>query len=1402
MRRWQAFLLLLLVAWLLWDSQQRRQPEMPARESQTEVTHKTPPVSAPADAGAAMKKQPSVPTTREQPSVLKNAPSVEEVLSLRDASGVQTRTTIYKTTFKYPYLRVEASIMRNERGQDVITRQRTMVADHLMIKAREGVTKEALQAHVAPLGAGIRRQVGRTDIYLIALKSPAVKDFDHALSTWKQGDALIEHAEPDFIAMANAAPLMPNDTQFSQQWNMHNTGTNGDVADADIDAPEAWGVTTGSASVTLGVIDTGIDLTHPDLQANLWTNPGETGGGKETDGIDNDSNGYIDDVHGWNFAAGTNNPDDDNGHGSHVAGTIGAVGGNSNGIAGVCHTVRLMALKFLDASGSGTDSDAIEAIQYATAMGALATNNSWGGSDYSLTMQQAIEAAGAAGSGFIAAAGNDGTNNDVIPQYPCNFPVANIISVAATDSADVLAWFSCYGKTTVHLGAPGFQTYSTTKDGGYALNSGTSMATPHVTGAVGLLKAANPNLTFADIKTMLIATVDPLPSMTTKSISGGRLNLAKALVPATEASLKSTGLTIDDTLAGNGDGVASPGETVNLLIPIKNVGAALAQSVSASLALTNPDPQVTITQSTATYGDIAFNSTTNNTATPFTVVISAAKATVDVPLTFTISSGSQTWTESLTLRVRTVATLAGTVTRLSGGTPIENATITISGPENHTLQTDASGHFTLQVTNGVYTITAGKTGYIPSQPQYANVPPSATALNFVLGFSGAQVSPQTLSATLSEGATSTQTFTITNNGDQAMTYSIEQAPAAPATISSALQLSPPDASYVTPAALTQAKGFHLPDSPHRRQRILDASDDTDVIIPWTDNFEDGHWGRWYPTSNYGVRQVLTGNAGEGSKSFEFEHNGTTDEHINGIHEWFNYGTKPGYISFWTRPGQRDLATSYVLISDLIWVLDSNGFHAELVPFIWFFGNANGRFYLNDDVGGNQLVAFNEDEWYKVEFRNVNWTTFTFDYWVNDQLVQSAVPMRSPEYASSGMTLALAYNYSSGTKAGWDGFKFYDDALPWLSLSTSQGSIAPGQSVTVTVTFDATKQLAGDYSGRLLVKTNDPVTPTTTVNVGMTVNPTPNQIPTADPQTLSLALNETKSISLTGTDADNEALTFQIISLPTNGKLYQTTDGIFPTYQITSTPKVVSNTQQKVIFIPDTGEHGTPYATFQFSTKDAKTVSAPATVTVNVNQFPTITVSPAGSTFSQPVLVSISATVSGGEFRITTDGTEPTLSSMPLPNPGSIKLDRSTTLKVAYLANSSLSPAITNTYTFADTDNDGLPDWWEAQAPGGAATVDPQADPDGNGLTAEQEYIAGIAPGAKSGFTGSVAVVPGATMTFSWPTATGRLYQAESSLDAKTWQPVGSLYWGSGGVMAVQVPASEQPTFFRVRATLP
>jgi subtilisin family serine protease len=427
----------------------------------------------------------------------------------------------------------------------------TSVAQTTSLLAGGGISFEAVR------GLGLVGQV-------------LVRSFDATLDSvrsWLANSVSVTSFEMDSTFQALARP---NDTSYSELYGMENTGQliNGSyrgTPDADIDAEGAWDISTGSSNVVVGVIDTGVDYTHPDLAGNIWTNPREIAGNR----IDDDGNGFVDDVHGYDFANNDGDPMDDAGHGTHVSGTIAGRGNNGQGVAGVNWNSSIMGLKFLTASGSGSTSDAVRAINYATMMrtnygvNIRVTNNSWGGGGYSAEMENAIRAHNNAGILFVAAAGNESTNNDTTPHYPSNYNLPGVIAVAATDYNDQLASFSCYGATSVDLAAPGVKVYSTLPGNRYDWYNGTSMATPHVTGVAALAWAVNPNATITDMRTALLGGVDVISALNGKVATGGRLNALRTLqliqgqTPPPPAETGISGIVWTDT---DRDGVRDAGE--------------------------------------------------------------------------------------------------------------------------------------------------------------------------------------------------------------------------------------------------------------------------------------------------------------------------------------------------------------------------------------------------------------------------------------------------------------------------------------------------------------------------------------------------------------------------------------------------------------------------------------------------------------------------------------------------------------------------------------------------------------------------------------------------------------------------------------------------------------------------
>ena len=482
---------------------------VPAAESQSQLTQEV------------NRSTPTTPSPMDRPSAdeLKRFPGakLKEAVEVPGPGDDQvTRIRILDTNFKYPFIRTE-EIVNPATGQ-LVSREE-MVADHILVTLAEGEDPLALVTSFGADALAMERVTPDVPLYRLHLSSASAQALPKALEV-AAGTTSVLVAEPDFIVQAN---LSPNDPRFldNSLWGLHQSN------DVDIDAPEAWDVRSNAGSVLVAVIDTGIRYSHEDLAANMWRNPREIPGNR----IDDDGNGVVDDVYGMDACNNDGDPMDDQGHGTHCAGTIGGVGNNGRGVAGVAWQVKLMACKFLSSSGSGTSSDAIRCIDYARANGAKIMSNSWGGGGPSASLLAAIERARSAGILFVAAAGNDGRDTDQGANYPSCYASDNIVSVAATDRNDSLAYFSNYGAMSVDLGAPGVGILSTVSasDSSYASYSGTSMATPHVAGALAVLAAQFPSENYAGLIRRLLAAADPIPALRGRTVSGGRLNLARAL---------------------------------------------------------------------------------------------------------------------------------------------------------------------------------------------------------------------------------------------------------------------------------------------------------------------------------------------------------------------------------------------------------------------------------------------------------------------------------------------------------------------------------------------------------------------------------------------------------------------------------------------------------------------------------------------------------------------------------------------------------------------------------------------------------------------------------------------------------------------------------------------------------
>lgn len=614
---------------------------------------------------------------------------------------------------------------------------------------------------------------------------------DTPMGSAKAAEALkhnphVLYAEQDHVI--HATQTIPSDPYFSNLWGMSQ------ASDADIDAPEAWDLYKGDPNFVVAVTDTGVDYTHEDLAANIWTNPGEIPG----DGIDNDGNGYIDDVHGYDFYANDGDPMDEHNHGTHCSGTIGGVGDNGVGVTGVNWHVKIMACRFLGADGSGTSADAMRALDYLRTMNVKVSSNSWGGDGYEQAMYDAIQGASSFGHLFVCAAGNDATDNDAVPFYPATYACDNLISVAAIDSTGARAYFSNWGANGVDLGAPGQSILSTVRGNGYAYFSGTSMATPHVSGVTTLLYSLHPTWTYTQVKNRILSTTKPMTSMGGITQTGGIIDAYNAIhntAPVVNLIAPSNGATSVQGSAVTFTATASDdhdGDVTSSIVWTDSVQGQIGIGGSFTRSDLKAGPHTitaSVTDADGVNATSSVNITVNNTAPTVTIGSPSNGATIvqGSNVTFTGSasdvqdgdlSASIAWTSSLQGNLGTGASFSKS--NLVAGTHTITAQVTDAGG----LTISSSVTITVQNTAPAVSITAPANGAIYNQgatvtlsgtsndQQDGNLSSGivwSSSINGALG-TGASFSSSTLSlgahtitakSTDAGGLTTTKTISIT-----------------------------------------------------------------------------------------------------------------------------------------------------------------------------------------------------------------------------------------------------------------------------------------------------------------------------------------------------------------------------------------------------------------------------------------------------------------------------------------------------------------------------------------------------------------------------------------------------------------------------------------------------------------
>ncbi len=456
------------------------------------------------------------------------APIIVMEKSRSVTNGYTYNSLQYNYDFKYPLIVTEQFYNTNNvTVATAPTKVFKYVADHILVKVKSVFSEQQLIALCKKYDLVVREKLPEQDMYLLGSDTVDIGTARNMVMLFNSFTGIVEYAELDSII--ELQDNNPNDHYF----------TNGVMwSRTKIDCPKAWDLSVGTGGVIVAIVDSGIDYTHPDLAANMWVNPGETGIDSNgvnmaTNGIDDDANGFVDDVYGWDFCNNDNDPMDDHSHGTHCAGQAGAVGNNVTGIVGVCWNIKLMALKFVNSSGGGTLSDAIKCFDYVTMMrqkgiNVRITSNSWI-DDYSSALEDAIADNRDEGVLCIAAAGNHVGNIDDNPVYPACLDLDNVISITGTDINDNLYVSDvAVGVQNVDLGAPAKDVYLTTP-GGYGIGTGTSYATPIVAGTAALLWEYAPGLSYRDVKKAIMDGVDPVSALQGKSVTGGRLNVFGAL---------------------------------------------------------------------------------------------------------------------------------------------------------------------------------------------------------------------------------------------------------------------------------------------------------------------------------------------------------------------------------------------------------------------------------------------------------------------------------------------------------------------------------------------------------------------------------------------------------------------------------------------------------------------------------------------------------------------------------------------------------------------------------------------------------------------------------------------------------------------------------------------------------
>ncbi len=590
-----------------------------------------------------------------------------------DACGVHRREWLLQTDEAYGPVRVEELVQTGATGYgETVLRQDAFVAGEVLVKPREGVAPDAFFTALRAIGAASWRPIHGSAYWVARLPSPDLDTQPRALAALAGRSDVVAAAEGNGLG---AGCLVPDDPRFSAQYSLQNTGQNGGVVGADVRMVPAWDIRHASPAVLVAVLDNGFDFSPPDLAPNRYRDPREIPG----NGIDEDGNGFVDDWSGWDFVDNDNDPDPTGDHGTTIASILGAQGNNGTAIAGVTWEVQLLPVKVTSGGGGGTGTTAnlTAGINYARTKGVRIMSMSLAGYPYSVAMLDAVEAARTAGILLVCAAANGGTDNDLNPMYPGSYPADNIVAVANTDNFDQLNLASsCYGLQSVDLGAPGTRIATIGRNGVELTGTGTSNSTPLTAGVAALLLAERPDATVADLKRWILTTVDPLPSLTGRCVSGGRLNAYAALRAAQVAPAVTTqaagqtsaaGQTATFSITVNGNGPVSyrwqrlaAGSTDWISL---NEGGSYLGVTSATLTVSSPTAAMSGDQFRCVATGFV-GSVTGNAAT--LTVSGGAVSLLQYPVSLTLDGPGNLYVADAAANTIRKITTAGVVSTLAG----------------------------------------------------------------------------------------------------------------------------------------------------------------------------------------------------------------------------------------------------------------------------------------------------------------------------------------------------------------------------------------------------------------------------------------------------------------------------------------------------------------------------------------------------------------------------------------------------------------------------------------------------------------------------------------------------------------------------------------------------------------